>query len=315
MNIAIDESVEIIVEEEDAGRRLDAFLAGRLTAVSRSRWRKAIEEGGVRVEGSAVKPGRRLAPGERVDVRLPRPEAERPRPEEIPLDFIYRDESLVAVNKPPGLLVHPVRAGQGGTLVNALLHHLGSLPETASPLRPGIVHRLDRDTSGVMVVARTAQAWRGLVRQFKARTVEKEYLALVRGRPPRREGECDFPLGRSPKRRTKMSVRYAGGRRARTVYRVEESFPGFSLLRLGLETGRTHQIRVHLAQLGCPVLGDPDYGGRRGEGLPVPARQLLHSHRLKILHPADGRPREWSAPLPADMEETVALLRARSGTG
>ncbi len=311
----MDEAVEIIVEEEDAGRRLDAFLAGRLTAVSRSRWRKVIEAGGARVEGAAVKPGRRLVPGERVAVSLPRPEADRPRPEEIPLEFLYRDDFLAAVNKPPGLLVHPVRAGQGGTLVNALLYHLGSLPDTGSSLRPGIVHRLDRDTSGVMVAARTGPAWSDLVRQFKDRTVEKEYLALVRGRPPRQEGECLLPIGRSPKRRTKMSVRYAGGRRARTVYRIEESFPGCSLLRLGPATGRTHQLRVHLARLGCPVLGDPDYGGKGGGDLPVPARQLLHSHRLKIRHPGDGRPREWNAPLPADMEEMIALLRARSGPG
>jgi 23S rRNA pseudouridine1911/1915/1917 synthase len=302
--------VEIRVGPEAAGSRLDLFLASRLKKISRSRIQGLINSGRVRVEGEAVKPGRRMSAGERVAVDLPEPGEARPLPEPIALELLYCDDSIAAVNKPPGLLVHPLRPGQGGTLVNALLHHLGSLPDTGSPLRPGIVHRLDRDTSGVMVAARTVAAWRELGRQFRNRTVEKEYLALVRSRPPQAEGECLLPIGRSPKRRTTMSVRYAGGRPARTIYRLEESFAGSSLLRLVIKTGRTHQIRVHLARMGCPVLGDPVYGGKRGGGYPPVPRQMLHARRLKIIHPVSGEPLEWTAPLPADMEAVLALLRA-----
>jgi len=301
---------ELPVPPEAAGTRLDLFLAGRLDGFSRSRLKRLIESGAVRVAGRRVKPGLRLDTGWTVIVDLPEPGEARPRPEPIPLDFLYRDDSIAVVDKPPGLLVHPVRPGQGGTLVSALLHHLGSLPDTGSPLRPGIVHRLDRDTSGVMVAARTVPAYLDLVRQFRERSVEKEYLALVRGRPPEREGECLFPIGRSPKRRTKMSVRYAGGREAKTRYRLEEEFAGFSLLRLVIRTGRTHQIRVHLARLGCPVLADPLYGRKRPGDFPPVNRQMLHSSRLGLEHPASRRRLSWTAPVPGDMEEIISRLRA-----
>ncbi|MDP8236183.1 MAG: RluA family pseudouridine synthase [Candidatus Erginobacter occultus] len=303
------EIVEIPVGAESAGLRLDIFLASRLEDLSRSRLKLMIEAGAVRVEGAAAKPGRRLAGGERIAVQLPGPEEESPRPEPLPLELLYRDESIAVINKPPGLLVHPVRRGQGGTLVNALLYHLGSLPETGSPLRPGIVHRLDRDTSGVMIAARTGPAYLDLVQQFRDRTVEKEYLALVRGRPPREAGECLFPIGRSPKQRTTMAVRYAGGRPARTIYRLEEEFAGYSLLRLVIKTGRTHQIRVHLSRLGCPVLGDPVYGKKRGEKYALVPRQMLHAHCLGITHPAVRRRMKWTAPIPGDMEEVISRIR------
>ncbi len=302
--------VELSVGPEAAGTRLDLFLAGRLRGLSRSRIKRLVEKGGVRVAGKEAKPGQKLATGETVSVGLPSPEEAAPRPELIPLDFLYRDDSLAVINKPPGLLVHPLRSGQGGTLVNALLHHLGPLPETGSPLRPGIVHRLDRDTSGVMVCARTEEAWEDLGRQFRARTVEKEYLALARGRPPAAEGECTFPIGRSPTRRTRMTIRAGTGRPARTLYRLEEEFSGVSLLRLKILTGRTHQIRVHLARLGCPVLGDPVYGGKRRGEYPTVPRQMLHARRLQITHPITGEPMEWIAPLPGDMESILAHLRS-----
>lgn len=311
-------AVEFRVRLPEAGGRLDLFLAGRLDGLSRSRIKRLVETGAVRVDGKAVKPGHRLVAGTTISVDLPVPSAGLPGPEPIPLDILYRDSSLVAVNKPPGLLVHPVRPGQGGTLVNALLYHLGSLPASGSPLRPGIVHRLDRDTSGVMIAARTEPAYLDLVRQFRERTAEKEYLALVRGRPPKDEGECLFPIARSPKRRTTMSVRYTGGRPARTIYRLEEELGAVSLLRLEIKTGRTHQIRVHLSRLGCPVLGDPVYGKQKTGDLPPVPRQMLHSVRLKIAHPEDGRPLEWTASLPGDMAAVLSRLRAggeRSGDG
>lgn len=310
-----DRRIEFSVGPEAAGTRLDIFLAGKLAGLSRSRIKRLVEEGRVRLAENTSKPGHRLAAGETVAVELPGREEAVPSPEPIPLVFLHLDDSIAVINKPPGLLVHPLRAGQGGTLVNGLLHHLGNLPATGSSLRPGIVHRLDRDTSGVMVCARTGEAWEDLGRQFRARTVEKEYLALVRGRPPENEGECSGPIGRSRSRRTKMAVRPGSGRPARTLYRLEEEFPGVSLLRLNILTGRTHQIRVHLARLGCPVLGDPVYGGKRKEGYPPVPRQMLHARRLKIAHPATGEPMEWTAPLPEDMESVLARLRAGEGTG
>lgn len=302
-------TVEIFADLEASGTRLDLFLTSRLEAFSRSRLQRMIKEGAVQVEGQTVKPGYRLAGGERIVVCLPGPEDDRPRPEEIPLEFLYRDDSIAVINKSPGLLVHPVRCGQGGTLVNGLLYHLGTLPETGNPLRPGIVHRLDRDTSGVMVAVRSLPAYLDLFQQFRNRTVDKEYLALVRGRPPRKEGECLFPIGRSRQRRTTMSVRYSGGRSAQTSYQVEEEFPGVSLLRLTIQTGRTHQIRVHLAQIGCPVLGDQVYGKQRGGDLPPVPRQMLHSCSLGIDHPEDRRRLKWTAPLAEDMAMVISRLR------
>ncbi|MFH1038282.1 MAG: RluA family pseudouridine synthase [PVC group bacterium] len=306
---------EFRVGEEEAGARQDVFLTARLEGISRSRIRVLIEKGRALVNGKLVKPHHPLSPGDRVEVVLPPPSESLgeglPGPEPISLDILYEDEGIIVINKPPGLLVHPLRAGQGGTLVNALLHRVGSLPETGGVLRPGIVHRLDRDTSGVMIAAKSDRALAGLTRQFRDRTVGKEYLAIVRGEPPAARGECDYPLGRSLRRRTRVTVRYSGGRPARTAYEVIERFGACSLLRLEIMTGRTHQIRVHLSRLGCPVLGDREYGRKNGEGprAPEAPRQMLHAHRLRIAHPLTGEPMEFVAPIPGDMENVLNVLR------
>ncbi|MDP8215116.1 MAG: RluA family pseudouridine synthase [Candidatus Euphemobacter frigidus] len=302
---------EFQVREDEGGLRQDLFLVRRLPEYSRNRIKELIENGLVLVSGRHLKPHHPLSPGDLVEVDLPLSPRLSPDPEPIPLDIIYEDESIIVLNKPPGLLVHPVREGQGGTLVNALLFHAGRLSNVGGILRPGIVHRLDRDTSGVMVAAKNDQAHAELTRQFKDRMVGKEYLAVVRGVPPAVHDQITYPLGRTYRRRTRMTVRYLVGREARTEYDVLERFKDFSFLRLVIKTGRTHQIRVHLSRLGCPVLGDKEYGTRSGKGDRVmrAPRQMLHAHRLRFLHPLTREPMEFIAPLPEDMEEILALLR------
>ncbi len=306
-----DETRAFLVGDDEAGLRQDVFLAGHLEEISRNRIKALIEEGGVLVDGKRLKPHHPLSPGNRVEIILPSPSASVPGPEPIGLDILYEDEDIIVIDKSPGILVHPVRAGQGGTLVNALLHHAGSLPETGGVLRPGIVHRLDRDTSGVLIAAKTSRAYSDLVRQFRARLVGKEYLAIVRGKPSAAMGEVDYPLGRSPRLRTRMTVRYSGGRHAQTKYEMIEEFKTCSLLRLEIMTGRTHQIRVHLSRLGCPVLGDREYGGKTDTetGVPRAPRQMLHARLLRITHPLTGEPMEFSAPIPRDMKDVLDDLR------
>ncbi len=299
------------VSEENRGERLDLFLAGRLKDYSRSRLQGLIREGKVLVNGAKTKPHHRLTPGEKVEIQLPPSGEEGPQPQSIPLDVIYEDADIIVVNKPPGLLVHPVKVGRSGTLVNALLARAGRLSTGGGPLRPGIVHRLDRDTSGVLVAAKNDEAHRELTRQFKERLLEKIYLALVRGNPPAARGELNYPIGRSGRRRTKMTVKYIGGRESLTGYELLESFSGYSYLQLLLKTGRTHQIRVHLARAGCPVLGDRRYGRGGAEAARElgAVRQMLHAHRLKLAHPKTGEAMIFFAPLPADMEIVLSALR------
>ncbi len=294
---------------EEAGRRVDQVVAERIPALSRSRVQRLIAAGLVTVNGRPVRPGDRLRPGERLEVVIPLPEPAELRPQEIPLSIVYEDADVVVLDKPAGLVVHPAPGHPHSTLVNALLARYPDLA-VGGALRPGIVHRLDRFTSGLIVVARNDAAHQALVAQQKERTMLKAYLALVDGHMPEREGVIDAPIGRHPRRRRRMAV-VSGGRPARTAYRVLEELGPYTLLEARLETGRTHQIRVHLAHSGHPVLGDDVYG-RRG-GILGLGRQFLHAYRLGFRLPGSGVYREFRSPLPEDLASVLEGLRRRYG--
>jgi len=318
------EPVELEVGPSEEGQRLDVFLVRRFPIYSRALLRRVITAGGVLIDGRRGKPAYRLRTGQRVRVVPPEIPRQAPLPEDIPLDVLYQDEHLVVVNKPAGMVVHPARGHWSGTLASALQHHFGPKLSTAGgPTRPGIVHRLDRDTSGAILVARNEVAHARLSAQFAARTVEKEYYALVSGTPDRDRDWIDVPVGVHPQQRVKMAILPHGSaaRSARTFYEVSERFRGFAALRIFPKTGRTHQIRVHLGHIGCPVLCDRQYGGRsklrrselsgRTEDDQVLlARQALHARRLCFTHPATEEPMEVEAPLPNDMDAVLAELRA-----
>jgi 23S rRNA pseudouridine1911/1915/1917 synthase len=314
--------VELIVSDAEAGQRLDAFLTLHFHDYSRVHLRRVITAGGVLVNGKGGKPAYHVHAGERIAVTLPEIPREAPRPEDIPLEVLFEDDDLVVVNKPPGMVVHPARGHWSGTLAGALQFHFGpSLSSTGGPTRPGIVHRLDRDTSGVILVARTDQAHTKLAEQFWNRTIEKEYFALVAGRPDRDRDVIDRSIGVHPTQREKMAIlHHEDARTAQTFYEVAERFDGFAAMRVLPKTGRTHQIRVHLAHVGCPVLCDRAYGGRaqitRGEIRRDPGdqtvllqRQALHARRLRFLHPRTAQPMEIEAPLPEDMAGVLDELR------
>lgn len=308
----------LVVDAAGAGQRLDAYLAARMEGESRARLKSLIQAGEVRVDGAVLRPSARLLAGQRIRVRLPPPRKAEPAPEEIPLAVVHEDAHLLVVDKPAGLVVHPGAGRPSGTLVNALLHHVRDLSGIGGVLRPGIVHRLDRGTSGLMVVAKDDATHRALARQFAERAVEKEYLAVVLGTPSARTGAVETPIGRDPVRRTRMSTRAAGGRAARSRYEVVEALDGAALLRVRIHTGRTHQIRVHLASLGHPVAGDRTYGGARTppskrrssrEALNALDRPALHAARLAFDHPATGRRLSFESPLPEALASLVEALR------
>ena len=297
-------------------QRLDAFLAAALPAstLSRSRIKELIERGEVLVNGALVKAACRLGDGDQIVVVVPEPRKSVLRPEEVAFTILYEDEDLVVIAKPPDTVVHPGCGHQTGTLVHGLLFHCGDLAGIGGEERPGIVHRLDKDTSGVMVVAKNDLAHQSLVNQFKARHVSKVYLAIVNGCPKDETGRIDRPIGRHPSQRRKMAINEAG-RRAVTNWRVLESFAeGFALLELGLETGRTHQIRVHMAASGNPVTGDLLYGrqDRRFCAELGVFRQCLHSYRLGFSHPRTGEKLLFTAPLWPDLQQVLDLLRLRA---
>ncbi len=313
------------VGQPSAGSRLDRFLAATCSDLSRSRIQKLIEEGAVRLGGAPARPSHVVRAGEEVSVEVPEPRAVEIEAEEIPLSILYEDEHLLAIDKPPGLVVHPSPGHGSGTLVNALLHHVRDLTGIGGELRPGIVHRLDRDTSGVLLVAKTDLAHASLSRQMKKRSMRKEYLALVAGIPPVRKGEIILPIGRDPRDRKKMRAFRrseevpAGAREARTIYEIEREWPplGLALLRCRLVTGRTHQIRVHLAAAGLPVVGDPVYGRPRYERirnadlrkrLTEFPRQALHAERIAFRHPATNEPVEIVAPVPEDLATLIEAI-------
>jgi 23S rRNA pseudouridine1911/1915/1917 synthase len=314
---------------EQAGKRLDQFLAGELPDHSRAAIRRAIDAGLVLVDGAASRPAARLKAGSQVAVLgLDVPRAG-PLPEDIAIPILYEDEAIVVVDKPAGTIVHPARGHWHGTLASALAYHFGRLSGRGGPARPGIVHRLDRDTSGAIVVAKNDAAHDGLAAQFKDRAVTKEYLAIVVGAPDRDGDVIREPIGNHPTERHKKAIRRAdaSGREAVTQYEVVERFRGFALVRCLPKTGRTHQIRLHLAHIGCPVLCDRLYGGRAAitelelisrdnlphdtmaAARPLLERQALHAHRLAIIHPTTGQRLEFEAPLPVDFSGMLAALR------
>lgn len=290
--------------------RLDRWLAGQDAEVSRARWQELIRSGAVTVNGRACRPNQAVRPGDCIEAVIPPPAPVEVAAEAIPLSVVYEDESLIVIDKPPGMVVHPAPGHAGGTLVNALLHHVRDLKGIGNELRPGIVHRLDRDTSGLLVAAKDERTMVRLARQFKSREVGKEYLALAWGRPRPPQGTVRTTIGRDPRNRKKMSTRSPRGREAVTHYETVETFSTCSLLRVRIETGRTHQIRVHLAHLGHPVVGDAVYGRGGKPRLPVPAeRQMLHAAQLRFTHPATGLPLDLASPLPPDFEAVVSALR------
>lgn len=304
---------ELVVPGDCSGMRLDQALARLLPQHSRSRLRSWIDRGLVMLDGERPLPRHRLEGGETLLITETQ-DADRvaDAPEAIALSIVFEDDALLVIDKPAGLVVHPGAGNRTGTLLNALLHHV---PAVASLPRAGIVHRLDKDTSGLMVVAKTLPAHTDLVRQLQARTVTRHYLALVRG-DLARSVIVDAPIGRHPVQRTTMAI-VAKGKPARTHVDVLERHGAATLVRCRLETGRTHQIRVHLASLGHPLVGDPVYGGRAA-GLPEPMRsfrrQALHAERLSLLHPLTRRERTWTSPLPKDFAELLASTDAMPAT-
>jgi 23S rRNA pseudouridine1911/1915/1917 synthase len=308
---ALDTIHTLAVAPADAGQRLDAWLNARLPDYSRSRLQGLIRKGHVQVDGAHARPHTPTRAGASVTIVCPPADPVAMVAQDIPMDVLYEDPDLIVINKPTGLVVHPAVGNWNGTLVNALLHHCGDLAGIGGDLRPGIVHRLDKETSGVMVVAKNDRAMQSLVDQFKTGAVHKEYAALVRGVPQPAQRRIQTMIGRSRHDRKKMSAQPPRGREAVTYYRVVEPFGDLAaLLAVQIETGRTHQIRVHMAHVGHPVLGDPVYGRNKPIGdLGIPDRQLLHARELTFLHPTCGKPLTFEAPLPEDMQLWIRKLR------
>lgn len=305
---------EMIAGPDAAGQRLDRFAADA-AGVSRAQAHARIAAGEITVNGRAAKPSQALVPGDvvRLAPAVPaQPSASVPAPEAIPLQIVYEDRDLLVIDKPAGMVVHPAPGHRAGTLVNALLAHTGGDLAGDDATRPGIVHRLDRDTSGLLLVARSAAALAGLSQQMRARSIEKHYTALVEGWLEAPVGAIDAPIGRDPRHRQRMAVVTNGGRAALTRYVVERLVRGRSLLTVRLVTGRTHQIRVHFAAVGHPVVGDPLYGRKQP---PMPPRIFLHAARLALQHPVTAAPLTFSSPLPPDLTAFLALLEGNAGTG
>jgi 23S rRNA pseudouridine1911/1915/1917 synthase len=304
-----------LVGEGEDGQRLDTALAG-LVGQSRSQVRRWIDDGRVRWNDREVSASQLVAEGDWIDASPPEPIPARAQPEAIPLSVLYEDAAIVVVDKAADMVVHPGPGHPGGTLVNALLHHCGALAAVGGVLRPGIVHRLDRGTSGVMVAAKHDAAHRSLAEQFHAHSIERVYQALVRGIPASDHGRVDAEIARHPRDRKRMTVVKSGGRAARTAWSVARRFPksARSLLEVRPETGRTHQIRVHLASVGLPIAGDPVYGrGGRDRAEPGLDRPALHARVLGLVHPDSGERMRFEAELPPDFAERLAALKRREG--
>ncbi len=321
---------EFEVKPRTDGKRIDAYLASRFPNYSRRVIQKVIDAEAVLVNGRPVKASYRVRAGDQVSIRLPELPDMTPKPEDIPIEVIYDDPALTVVNKPPGMVTHPAKGNWSGTLVNAIQFHYDTLSTLAGENRPGIVHRLDRDTTGLLVVVKDELAHRRLALQFEMREVHKEYLALVYGAPQRDSDYIEQPIGFHPVVREKMAIRSPadGGKPAVTFYEALERFRGFALVRCQPRTGRTHQIRIHLTHIGHPILADKLYSGRdrvtlgeiagldRARTLPPDEaeavlidRQALHAHRLRFRHPLSSQELDLTAPIPADMERTLAALR------
>jgi 23S rRNA pseudouridine1911/1915/1917 synthase len=303
--------VNLVANPGDAGKRLDSFLHERLPEYSRARLQSWIKEDRVQVDKSAARPSLILRGGESVSVAPANLAPLKAMAEELPLNIVYEDADVVVVDKPAGMVVHAGAGHSTGTLVNALLHHLGTLSSVNGDVRPGIVHRLDKETSGLLLVARTDQAHQSLARQFHDREVEKVYLALAHGRFREKQGRVTTPITRDPARRTRMTARLGKGRTALTEYRVLEEFGRFTYLRVRIGTGRTHQIRVHLASIHHPIVGDRLYGAPATlpGALGKPERFFLHAHRLEFRSPSTGERIVTESPLPSDLASLLEALR------
>jgi len=293
----LSQRIELVAYE--AGSRLDSYVAARCPQLSRSHVQRLTDDGFVTVNGRASKSGYKIREGDRIVVDVPDPQPIAPQPEDIPLSIVYEDDDVLVIDKPTGLTVHPAPGHSEHTLVNAILAHCPALSINGS-IRPGIVHRLDKDTSGVMMIAKNDAAQRDLSSQIKERTVLKQYTVLVHGRVTPDKGVIEAPMGRDPSNRKRMAV-VDSGREARTRYSVIKYFKGYTLLEVTLDTGRTHQIRVHLSALGFPVVGDGVYGKKSD----IAARQFVHAARLGFNLPSNGKWAEFTAPLPHDLEEAV----------
>jgi 23S rRNA pseudouridine1911/1915/1917 synthase len=310
------ETLTFKVDDTSLDSRLDTYLASQIQTWSRARLQRLIENEDVIVNGRSAKASYRLRKGDEVEVELVASPVEIFAPENIPFEIVHEDESLIVVNKPAGLVVHPAAGIHSGTLANALAFHFQNLPASAGPIRPGIVHRLDRDTSGLLVVAKTEEALENLSEQFRDRTVFKSYIALVHGRVDNASGRIDQPLARDPSNRTRMAV-VRGGRSALTLYKVRKHYQRFTLLDVELKTGRTHQIRVHLMWLHHPVVGDETYGGGRDNNIQDArlrsmvrklGRHFLHAERLAITHPITGERLQFEVALPTDLSDLLLQL-------
>lgn len=316
--------IELTYPAGEAPTRLDVFISSREPDLTRSAVQRLMEAGRVTVDGAVGKPSMKLRGGERITVEIPPPLPAQPVAEQIPLDILYEDGDLIVINKPAGISVHPGAGRRQGTLVNALLAHCADLSGIGGEIRPGIVHRIDKDTTGVLVAAKNDRAHQGLARQFKEHSITRVYLALVYGSPTADSGCIHAAIGRHPVDRKRMSSSTRRGKRAVTHWTVTARFGPVSALELRLETGRTHQIRVHLSEAGHPLLGDPVYGGAgRLSGLKDTAlrgmirrlgRQALHARTLGFVHPATGAYLEFSAPIPEDMQRILDYLRDRKAS-
>ena len=315
----------IQVTRKDHGKRLDQFLSETNLSLSRSRAKNLIERHLIFLNQKPTKPSAHVRAADTVSGSLPEPETLSLKAEPLPLSILYEDPSIIVIDKPPGMVVHPAYGNPSGTLVNALLYHCNDLAGINGVLRPGIVHRLDKDTSGTMVVAKEGGAFQDLTKQFKSRTVKKVYLAVVYGKMDQDEGLIESAIGRHPSQRKRMSTRAKRGREAVTRWKKLEGFDGCTLLEVFPQTGRTHQIRVHLSSIGHPVLGDPLYGrkGRPGaihdlglrECMKRMNRQALHAQRLEFTHPRTGERVQFVSPIPQDMKDVLECLRYHCGEG
>ena len=319
---ADNEIMTLHAGEADEGTRLDAYLAANIEGWSRARLQRLIEAGDVLVNGSMPKASHKLSAGDEVEVELAPPPASNFVPENIPLDIVFEDDSVIVINKPAGLVVHPAAGINSGTLANALAYHFQQLSNAGS-IRPGIVHRLDKDTSGLLVAAKTEYSHQNLSDQFRAREVFKSYVALVYGVVKQESGRIEQPIARDPRNRTRMAI-VAGGRGALSLFKVRRSYDSFTLLDVELKTGRTHQIRVHLSWLKHPVVGDELYAGGRDNNVQDVqlrarirklGRQFLHAEELGFQHPQTGEPLRFVAPLPTELSGLLEELERRGQSG
>jgi len=320
----MNESRIYIVNEDESGLRLDHFLTMKEEALSRSFIQKLIKEKNITVNDKPSKPSYKLRDNDRIEVIVPEPEPSHAQPEEIPLNVLYEDDALIVINKPAGMVTHPAAGNYSGTLVNAILAHCTNLSGIGGVQRPGIVHRLDKDTSGVLVVAKTDFAHQSLAAQFKEHQVKKIYLALICGIPVQDDGTIIAPIGRSIRNRKKMAVTNIRSREATTHFKVIERYDGFSFVEVMPETGRTHQIRVHFAHIGHPMVGDQVYGGGRKRAINEAHfpkvkqmiaelnRQALHAHLLGFLHPSTKEYVEFTTPIPEDIQKILDVLRSEA---